>query len=90
MQKQLQDQEIMADMLAMQKQTTSEFNTFALECACPGLKKDVLNIWSEEQGLQTNVFEAMQQRGWYPTTPADQQMVDQARTKFEGMAQQLM
>ena len=90
MQKQLQDQEIMADMLAAQKQTTSEFNTYALECACPQLKQDMLNILSEEQGIQTNVFQCMQQRGWYPTVPAQQQAVDKARTKFEGMAQQLM
>ena len=89
MQKQLQDQEIMADMLASQKQTTAEFNTFALECCCPNLKKDMLNILNEEQGLQTNVFNEMQKRGWYPVVPAQQQMVDQARSKYEGMAMQL-
>ena len=89
MQRPLQDQDIMADMLASQKQTTAEFNMFALECSNPKLKKDVLNIYSEEQGLQTNVFEAMHQRGWYPTCPAEQQKVHEARTKFEGMAQQL-
>ena len=89
MEKKLQDQEIMADMLASQKQTTAEFNMYALECACPGLKKDMLNILQEEQGLQSNVFESMQQHGWYPTKPAQQQMVDEARCKFEGMSQQL-
>ena len=90
MQKQLQDQEIMADMLASQKQTTAEFNLFAAECACPQLKRDMLNIFNEEQGLQTNVFDAMAQRGWYPTCAAEQPKIDQARSKFEGMSQQLM
>ena len=90
MQKQLQDQEIMADMLASQKQTTAEFNMFATECSCPNLKRDMLDIFSEEQGLQTNVYQEMSKRGWYPTVPAQQQMVDEARTKYEGIAQQLM
>ena len=79
----------MADILASQKQATSSFNMFANECVCPDLKKDMLNILREEQGLQSNVFEEMQRRGWYPTTPAQQQMVDQARTKFEGISQSL-
>ena len=89
MEKQLQDQDIAADMLATQKATTAEFNMIALECTCPKLKKDVLSILNEEQGLQSNVFETMQQRGWYPTKPAQQQMVSEAIQKFEGMAQQL-
>ena len=89
MQKQLPDQEIMADILASQKQAASSFNMFATECVCPDLKKDMLNILREEQGMQTNVFEEMQRRGWYPTNPAQQQMVDQARTKFEGISQSL-
>jgi len=88
-QKQMGDQDIMADMLASQKQTAAEFNMFALECSCPKLKKDVLEIFQEEQGLQTNLFQAMSQRGWYQTCPAEQQKVTEARTKFEGMSQQL-
>jgi len=90
MHKQLQDMDIAADMLASQKATTAEFNMFALECSSPQLKRDVLNIYSEEQGLQTNVFNTMHERGWYPTCPAEQQKINDARTKFEGMAQQLM
>jgi len=89
MQKRLQDQDIVTDMLASQKQTTAEFNLFANECSCPNLKRDVLNIYNEEQGLQTNVFETMQQHGWYPVKPAQQQMVSEARSKFEGISQQL-
>ena len=89
MQKNLPDQEIMADILASQKQATASYNMFANESSCPGLKKDMMNILCEEQGMQTNVFEEMQKRGWYPTQPAEQQKVDQARTKFEGIKQSL-
>jgi len=90
MQKQtLQDQEILNDMLASQKQTSAHFNMFAGECSDQNLKNDMLNILRDEQTIQSNVFCEMNKRGWYPTCPAPQQMVDQARTKYEGIAQQL-
>ena len=65
MQKKLQDQEIMADILASQKQAAAEFNQFAGECASPKLKKDMMKIHSEEQSGQTQVFEVMQSRVRY-------------------------
>lgn len=89
MQKEFKDQEIMNDMLSSQKQVAGEYSTIALECCCPQLKKSIMDIFSEEQGIQTNVFQGMQQRNWYPTTPAEQMKVDEARTKFEGISQQL-
>ena len=90
MQKQtLQDQEILTDMLSSQKQASGHYNTFSAECSDQNLKNDMLNILRDEQSIQTNVFCEMNKRGWYPTMPAPQQMVEQARTKFEGIAQQL-
>ncbi|MCL2195790.1 MAG: spore coat protein [Oscillospiraceae bacterium] len=89
MQKKLQDQEILADILASQKQAAAEFNQSAGECACPKLKRDMMKIHAEEQSGQSQVFTAMHERGWYPTVAAEPQKVQQARVKFEGIAQQL-
>ena len=88
--KQLEDKEILSDMLAAQKQETSHYNMFSGECANMELKNEMLNILRDEQNMQSAVFCEMQKRGWYPTTPAPQKAVDQAKTKFEGMSQQLM
>jgi len=85
----LQDQEILTDMLSSQKQVTAHFNTYAGECSDQNLKNDMLNILRDEQGIQGHVFCEMHKRGWYQVPPAPQQMVEQARTKFEGIAQQL-
>jgi len=85
----LQDQEILTDMLASQKQASGHYNVFSAECVDQNLKNDMLNIFRDEQSIQTNVFCEMSKRGWYPTCPAPQQMVEQARTKYEGIAQQL-
>jgi len=89
MQKKMQDQEILADILASQKQAAAEFNQFAGECACPKLKRDMMKIHGEEQSGQAQVFTAMNERGWYPTVAAETQKIQQARVKFEGIAQQL-
>lgn len=85
----LQDQEILTDMLTTQKQVVSSYNTFSTECSDTHLKNDMLELWNDEQNIQTDVFSEMHKRGWYPTAPAQQQIVEQARTKFEGIAQQL-
>ena len=88
-QQQFQDQEILTDMLASQKQATSHFNLVATECSDQNLKSDVLNILRDEQSMQSAVFGEMYKRGWYQTAPAQQQKVDEARTKFEGISQQI-
>ena len=86
---QFQDQEILTDMLTSQKQATSHFNMMATECMDQNLKKDMLNILQDEQSMQSAVFFEMNKRGWYNPPPAEQQMVDQTRTKFEGISQQM-
>lgn len=87
--KKLQDQEILADMLASQKQAAAEFNQSAGECADPKLKRDMMKIHGEVQAGQSQVFTAMHERGWYPTVAAEKPKIQQARTKFEDIAQQL-
>ena len=86
----LEDREILSDMLAAQKQETNHYNMFSLECSNMDLKNEMLNILRDEQNMQSSVYCEMQKRGWYPTCPAQQKQVDQARTKFEGMAQQMV
>lgn len=84
-----QDQEILTDMLTAQKQLTSSYNTFSTECSDAGLKNDMLDVFNDEQSIQTTVFQEMNKRGWYQTAPAEAKKVTQARTKFEGIAQQI-
>ncbi|MDR0531738.1 MAG: spore coat protein [Oscillospiraceae bacterium] len=88
-QQKFQDQEILTDMLASQKQATSSYNLFSNECSDQNLKNDMLNILRDEQSMQSAVFGEMSKRGWYQPPQAQQQMVEQARAKFEGISQQL-
>jgi len=81
----MKDQEMMQDVLASQKAVTGVYNTFTNECACPALRDDFLDILHEEHMIQADVFSELQRRGWYNVVPAEQQKVQQAKQKFQGM-----
>ncbi|MDR2525901.1 MAG: spore coat protein [Oscillospiraceae bacterium] len=85
----LQDQEILTDMLSDSKQSTGLYNTYAGECMSQSLKSDLLNLLRDEQGMQSAIFGEMHKRGWYEPAPAQQQQINQARQKYEGIAQAL-
>ncbi len=78
----MQDKERMNDVLASEKAMTSSYNTFTNECTTAKVRDGFLNILNEEHQLQSAVFDEMQKRGWYPTPPAEQQMIDAAKQKY--------
>lgn len=78
------DREIMDDMLASQKQMTADYNTAANECASGALQTEFMTLLGEEHQIQMEIFQEMQKRGWYPTEPASQQKIGQAREQFMG------
>lgn len=83
---QINDQEILDDMLASQKQISGAYNTFGGECVHENLKTDFLNILRDEHNMQSGVFTQMQQRGWYQTPAAQQAKIDAAKTKYQNLS----
>lgn len=83
------DQDIMDDMLTAEKGLTGLLNTYANECVHQTLRNDMLNILRENHMIQADLFTEMQKRGWYSPQMAEQQMVNQTRTKFQNIAQNL-
>jgi len=81
----MQDKELLQDVLSSQKFVTGNYNTTVNECALPELRKEMLSILNDEHCIQAEVFCEMQKRGWYPTTPAEQQKIQEAKQKFSGM-----
>ncbi|MCI9576366.1 MAG: spore coat protein [Clostridiales bacterium] len=79
----MQDQELINDLLASEKMLTGTYNTFTNECATQQVRDEFLNLLNEEHQMQADVFSEMKKRGWYPTPAAQQQMIDQARQKFQ-------
>lgn len=85
---QMQDKEIMEDVLTSQKAVTGAYNNFANECATPNVRDEFMRILTEEHQIQADVFDAMKQRGWYPTPAAEQQKIQQAKQKYQNTNQQ--
>ncbi|CAB1253245.1 Spore coat protein [Ruminococcaceae bacterium BL-6] len=79
----MQEKEMMEDVLSSQKAITGTYNNFVNECASPEIRNEFLNILNEEHTIQAQVFDEMHKRGWYPTPPAEQQMIDQAKQKYQ-------
>ncbi len=76
------DREIMNDALISQKFLTDDYNIFAGECSTPAVYNDFMTILAEEHQIQNEVFQEMSKRGWYQTQPAEQQKINEAKTKF--------
>ena len=79
----MQEKEMMEDVLSSQKAITGTYNNFVNECASPEIRNEFLNILNEEHTIQAQVFDEMHKRGWYPTPPAEQQVIDQAKQKYQ-------
>lgn len=85
---QMQEKELFDDMLSSQNFITDTYNTFTNECASPNVRNEFMRILTEEHQIQAEVFDEMSKRGWYPTSTADQQKIQQAKQKFQNMSQQ--
>ena len=76
------DKDRLTDALASQKFITDNYNTSANESASPQLRGVFMGLLQEEHDIQSEIFMEMQKRGWYQVAPAEQQKIDQAKTKF--------
>lgn len=79
----LTEQQILQDSLMSQKQMTGSYNTFAGECVSEQLRGAMLNILTDEHKIQADIFNSMQSHGWYQVEQADQNKVQQAKTKLQ-------
>jgi spore coat protein CotF len=79
------DIDFMNDSLASQKLISETYNMYANECATPNLRDEFLNILKDEHQIQAELFSEMQKRGWYQVKPADQNLVMQAKQKFQNI-----
>jgi len=76
------DKDRLQDALASQKFIAGNYNTFTTECATPEVRGVFMSILKDEHEIQNEIFTEMQKRGWYQVQPADQQKLQQAKTKF--------
>jgi spore coat protein CotF len=85
MQNMLSEQEILTDLLTSEKHITSTVNTFITESTCSNLRQNLKNILNEEHSIHENLYNIMNQKGWYPVSDAPSQDVQNAKNKFKSM-----
>ena len=78
----MSEQEILTDLLTSEKHITTTFNTFITESTCANLRQNLKDILTEEHSIHENLYNIMNQKGWYPTSDAEAQEVQKAKDKF--------
>lgn len=78
----MSEKEILSDLLSSEKYASDTYNTWAGECVDNSLRNTFLDILKEEHEIQNDIFVEMQNHGWYPTKPAQQQELNELRQKY--------
>ncbi len=80
----LSDEVILKDALTCQKDLTNSYNIAANETAGNnGLRSDMLSILMQEHELQSAMFNAAAEKGWYQTEQAGLNQINQALQKYQ-------
>ena len=85
----LSEQDMMHDMLSEEKTLLSNYGTFIPEAACPQLRQVLTQNFTDCAQNQYDIFDRMNQLGWYPTKAAQAADVSAARDKFNQLRQTL-
>ena len=85
----LSEQDMMQDMLSEEKTLLSNYGTFIPEAACPQLRQVLTQNFTDCAQNQYDIFDRMNQLGWYPTKAAQAADVSAARDKFNHLRQTL-
>ncbi|XEQ99043.1 hypothetical protein SPX_39350 [Sporomusa paucivorans] len=83
----ISERELLQLALSDAKYTATAINTFALECVSETLRRDYLTILGEVHSQEKQIFDLMQQKGYYTVQNANPQDIAQAKSKFSSQAQ---
>ena len=85
----LNDQDKLEDLLSEEKYLISAYGTFIPEASCPQLRQVLTQNFTDCAQNQYDIFDKMNQLGWYPTKAAPAADVNAARDKFNQLRQTL-
>ena len=85
----LNDQELAFDLLYQEKALLANIASEVLEASQPGMRQVLNDCYMQIGQDQLNIFNVMEQKGWYPVKPAEQQDIQTAKQKYQQMRQTL-
>ena len=81
----LGDQELAFDLLYQEKALLSNIASEVMESSQPGMRQVLNDCYMQIGQDQLDIFNQMQQQGWYPVKPAQPQDVQAAKQKYQTM-----
>lgn len=85
----LSEQDILNDLLTLEKHLTSAYNTGITEASCKNLRQTLTDSLTDTQTIQYNLFDTMRRQGWYQTKDAPDQDVTSVKDKYNQIKNQL-
>ncbi|MDR3566276.1 MAG: spore coat protein [Negativicutes bacterium] len=85
---QFADRDILQLCLNESKHLASSLNTYIQEAASEQLRRDYMTVLGDIYGQEKQLFDYMQQKGFYNVKNATPQDISQAQSKFSGKTQQ--
>ncbi len=76
------DREYMDDILLTSKTMSSLYHYAVQESPTETLHAEFKTILNESLDMQHDIYNVMQQKGWYTTEAAEAQKINQVKTKF--------
>ncbi len=84
---QFSEKDILQLALNETKHTAEAINTYILEASNEQLRRDYMTVLGDVYNQQKEVFDLMQQKGFYNVEAATSQQMTQAQSKFNGQMQ---
>jgi len=85
----LSEKDLLNDLLNQEKQMVTSYATYLTEASCHNLRKLLSNQLSQTSHDQYQVFEQMREKGYYQGKDASDQEVQQVKTNFKAMQDEL-
>lgn len=79
---QMSDREYMEDLLLTAKTLTGVYHYATQEASTESLFNQFKTNMNEAVMMQHNIYSVMEQKGWYPQQQAQQEQIQQLKTKY--------
>lgn len=84
----MNDRDLMEDVLLILKGAGDLYLHGTIESSTLNVHSTFEKVLNDTLCMQNEVYNAMSQKGWYPTQPADQQQIDQVKQQYAQAANQ--
>jgi len=78
----MDDRQIMENLLLNLKGECDLLMHGAVESATPKVHSEFMSALNETIALQNQVYNKMAEKGWYPSSPAEQKQIDAVKQKY--------